>query len=1092
MDNQEQPQFVHLHCHSHYSLLDGLSKIPDLVVRAKELGMTALALTDHGVMYGSIEFYKACKKHDIKPIIGVEAYMAERSRFDKDVSLDRKNYHLTLLAKNEIGYHNLIKLVSRASLEGFYYKPRMDEELLQEFNEGIICLTGCPTGRFIQALRNRNENEARRILNFYISTFGKENVFVEVTNHVEIEWYTPIIPKIQELSNEFDIPMVATWDSHYLYKDDKEAHNTLLAINTNNAEFKINGDYSFISSQQAYEIFKEIPGAVENTSRVADMVDINIDLEDWQFPSFPLPEGITPDDELRRITYEGAEKKQIEIAPEVKERIEYELKIISMKKYPSYFLCMADFTRHAREVGILTNTRGSAAGSMVSYLSGITGIDPIEYHIPFERFLNPERPSLPDIDLDIADDRRDDLINYAREKYGNSAVAQIGTFGKMNARGVVRDVARALGYPYNVGDRLAKLIPMGHQGSIMTIDKAFVLVPELADMYENENDTREIIDMAHKLEGCARHISVHAAGVVISPTGHIDDFSPVQYDPKGGVIITQYDMYTGGRDGVVGLPKFDFLGIRNISILADSIERVKKIREIDIAVDDIPIDDARTFSMLAKGETLGVFQLASDGMTRWLKELKPTTIHDINAMVALYRPGPMDIIPEYIERKHNPKKITFMDPRTETFLDRSYGLLVYQDDVMLIAINLAGYSWLEADKLRKAMGKKIPELMEAQKEKLVNGLIVNGIDYAMTKDKAEYIWSLIQPFAAYGFNKAHSASYGQLAYRTAYMKANYPAEYMTAIMTAESGDIEKVAEVIEECKKMGFNILPPDINESYSDFTVVVEQDISPQAPPSVGRHGFHPHGDHTVDGRHITNKIRFGLNDIKNFGTEIGKAIIHERKENGLYVSLEDFLERVQHRNLNKKSLESLIMAGALDTFGERAHLLFNMDNLLRFNREIHVDTTIQSSLFSNLNIQPKGRLELEEAPPATLQERIMWEKELLGLYLTGHPLDAYKDKLENAHTNIKHAIATFQPGHMVVLAGVIETIREITTKKNEKMAFAKITDLTGSIEAVLFPNVYRTFKRVLKTDTVIAIKGAMVERNGAMNIIVENIKQM
>ncbi len=1090
---REKAPFIHLHCHSHYSLLDGLSKIPQLVKKAKEFGMPALALTDHGAMYGAVEFYKECKKAGIKPIIGVEAYMAERSRFDKDSSLDSKRYHLTLLAKNTVGYHNLIRLVSRSYMEGFYYKPRMDEELLKEFSEGIICLTGCPGSRFIQALKNNNEAEARRLLTYYIQTFGTEHVFVEVMNHPEVAWYMPLVPQIRALAEEYGLPITATWDSHYISRDDKEAHATLLHINTQGSDMKMEGDYSFISTDEAYEIFADMPEAVAQTSSIADLVDIQLDLDDWHFPAFTLPGNVTADEELKNETYKYAHERGFELTPELVKRIEYELEVIRAKGYSSYFLCMADFTRHARTVGILTNTRGSAAGSMVSYLIGITTINPMEFNLPFERFLNPERPSLPDIDLDIADDRRDDLIDYARQKYGKEAVAQIGTFGKMLARGVVRDVARAMGYPYSTGDRLAKIIPFGAQGFPMTIERAFKEVPELDAMYQNENDIRTIIDMSKKLEGCVRHISVHAAGIVISPTGHIDDFSPIQYDPKGGEhIITQYDMYTGGRDGILNLPKFDFLGIRNLSILADSIVRVEKIRNISIDVDTIPSNDALTFEMLARGETTGLFQLAGDGMTRWLKELRPSTIHDINAMVALYRPGPMEIIPEYIERKHDASKIKYVDERTKEFLDRSYGLIVYQDDVMLTAIHLAGYSWLEADMLRKAMGKKIPELMAEQKVKLTEGLLAHGKEFGMTQEKADYIWSLIEPFAAYGFNKAHAASYGQLAYRTAYMKANYPAEYMTAVMTAESGNLEEVASIIEECKRMGFEILPPDINESFSDFTVVVEPIPTPLEERDIENH-FHPQGDYTEDGRRITNKIRFGLNNIKNFGEEIGKAIIRERKERGVYTSLLNFLERVQHRNLNKKSLESLIVAGALDSLGERGHMLANIETMLAFSRDIREDATSnQSSLFANLSVQPRAHLTLVDADPMPAKEKLIHEKELLGLYLTGHPLDQHAEKLSKASFSIASVFKELKPGYTVTLAGMIDQIREIVTKKNEKMAFARIQDLTGSIELVFFPKTYRMYKRFLKQDAIIACKGTISERNGTRSIMAEEMRVM
>ncbi|MBP6925893.1 MAG: DNA polymerase III subunit alpha [Candidatus Pacebacteria bacterium] len=1037
--------FVHLHTHSHYSLLDGLSKIPELVKQTKRLGMTAVALTDHGNMHGAIEFYKTCKENDIKPIIGVEAYMAIRSRHDKESGVDNKRFHLTLLAKNSVGYKNLMKLVSKSFLEGYYYKPRMDKELLAEYSEGIICLTGCPGSEFVHNLREKKYDEAKELLQYYIDTFGKDHVFLEVMKHAEASWHdshAPILEKIKELATEFDLPLVATWDSHYLHPEDKDAHDTLLKINTNNENFKLDGDYSFISPKMAHEIYADFPDACLNTQKIADMVDIEIDTDTWYFPEFPIPAGSNHDDILREQAYEGLAYRGVEKTPEVVTRIDYELDVIKMKGYASYFLCVADFINYATSVGIYSNTRGSAAGSMVSYLIGITNIDPIKYDLIFERFLNPERPSLPDVDMDFADDRRDEIIEYARRKYGVDAVAQIGTFGKMLARGVVRDVARAMEYPYSVGDRISKMIPMGSQGFSMTIKRAMDLEPDLKEAYDNERDVGEIIDMAKKIEGCVRHVSVHAAGVVISPTGRVDDFSPVQYDPKGDVIITQYDMYTGNREGIINLPKFDFLGLRNLTIMADAIKRVKVIRNIDIDIERIPDDDTKTFELLSQGMALGVFQFASSGMQKWLRELKPSNLDDLIAMVALYRPGPMAFIPDYIERKYNPEKVRYLDPRLEPILKRTYGIIIYQEDILIIATELAGYSWLEADKFRKAVGKKIPEEMEKQHHKFIDGCVTNGMKDTVAKE----LWQMIETFAAYGFNKAHAASYGQLAYRTAYMKANYPHEYMSAIMTAESGNIEKVAEVIAECAKMGFKVMPPDINESFSDFTVVVDE-----------------HGN-------VTNNIRFGLRNIKNFGEEIGKAIITERKERGKFVSIEDFLERVKHRNLTKKSLEALIQGGAMDEFGERGNLLANIEEMLTFNRELNQHNENQNSLFATIET-PKARLILQTVEPATQDEKLGWEKELLGLYVSGHPLDKHREVIEKSGKSIaklEHALK----GTTLTIAGVIEDIKEIMTRKGDKMAFVRISDFTGSIECVIFPKRSRNIVQRSKLICVSSLK--------------------
>ncbi|QQR50364.1 DNA polymerase III subunit alpha [Candidatus Nomurabacteria bacterium] len=1057
--------FTHLHTHSHYSLLDGLSKIDDLVNRAKEHGMEALALTDHGNMYGAIEFYKACKKENIKPIIGVEAYVAERTRFDKDPNIDAKRYHLTLLARNETGYKNLMRLVSKANIEGYYYKPRMDHDLLKEHASGLICLTGCPASRFIHHVKNNQIDEARKLLHFYIDIFGKEHVFVEVMHHDDVDWYTPLLPTIKQIAQDLDLPIVGTWDSHYLHKDDAEAQDTLLAINTgsdvgsNKISMK-SGDYSFISSDEAYKIFHDMPEACANTQKVVDLVSIELSLGNWYFPNYEIPEGTTYDSELSKFTYLGMETRNIEKTPERLERIAYELDVIKNKGYAPYFLVVADLLKFAREHNIVTTTRGSAAGSMVSYLNYITTVDPIEYNLPFERFLNPYRPSAPDIDMDIADNRRDEMIDYAKLKYGADKVAQIGTFGTMMARGSVRDVARALGYPYSIGDRLSKLIPMGSQGFPMTIDHAMELVPELQTAYDNERETKEIIDLAKKMEGCARHISVHAAGVVIAPSA-IEDFTPIQFDPKGGKIITQYDMYTIEE---AGLLKLDFLGIRNLAILGDAIERIMKIRGIKIDLDDLPKQDKKTFEMLARGETVGVFQLGNDGMTKAVKKLEPTTIDDLNVMVALYRPGPMATIDEYIARKHGKNKTIYYHPKMEKFLHKSFGLLVYQDDLLYTAIELAGYDWESVDKFRKAVGKKIPEEMAKQHTKFVDGCQKYS---AMSKKDAEKIWELFEPFQGYGFNKAHAASYGKVAYQTAYLKANFPAEYMSAVLTAESDDLERIAEVIAECKRMGFVVLPPDINESFSDFTVVLDEQGS------------------------VTNTIRFGLRSIKNFGEEIGKAIIGERKAHGAFASLVNFLDRVHHKNLNKKSLEALVMCGAMDTLGERGTLMRNMEVLLEYNKE-NEKMRGQDSLFGGLTSYDGGSLELVPGDTATQAEKLLWEKELLGLYVSGHPLERCRAQIEQSGMHIGKIRTDIKNGMPVILGAMITAIKTVTTKNNDTMLFVTLTDFEGSMEAVVFSKTYAQHRDLFVIDTCVAIKGRVSIRNDEKSIIIEGIKKI
>ncbi len=1056
-------RFIHLHTHSHYSLLNALPKIPDLVKYAKSQNMDAVALTDNGNLYGAIEFYQECKKKEIKPIIGIDGYIAIRTRLDKEPRIDNKWNRIILLAQNANGYKNLIKLVTTSHLDGFYYKPRLDRELLERHHEDLVCILPSFSSEISAALKNNDEVRAKECLDFYKKLYP-EKVFIEITHHAEIEGHEELMQKLIAFAKKQNTPIVAAHDVYYLKADDKQARATLLSIQNGGGEvserkFGNDGEFDFISIEKAEELFKNEPEALDNIQKVNDLCQLNMELGKWLFPNYVVESKRSHDDELRSIVMTGLERRKVEFTEDVEKRVEYELGIIKAKGYAPYFLVVSDLLRYAHEHHILTTIRGSVAGSMVTYLAGITNVNPLEYKLPFERFLNPERPSAPDIDMDYADDRRDEMIEYAKQKYGMDKVAQIGTFGTMMARGAVRDVARALGYPYSTGDSISKLIPMGSQGMPMTIDHAMEITPELTELYKKDEDSRAIIDMAKKIEGCARHISVHAAGVVISPIP-LSEIVPVQLDTKdGGKIITQYDMHSVDENSA-GLLKFDFLGIKNLAILADAVALVKKIENIDVDIENVPVDDKKTFNILAKGETIGLFQLNGSGMTKFLKELKPSTIHDINAMVALYRPGPMESIPKYIERKHNPVLVQYLDPRMKEILSQSFGVITYQDDVMLIAIHLAGYSWLEADKLRKAMGKKIPEVMQAEKGKLMEGLLKNG----MSQKKADELWKLIEPFAAYGFNKAHAASYGRVAYQTAYMKANFPAIYMSAVLTADSGDVERIAETIAECKRMKIDVLAPDINESFEGFTVVKKQNEQ--------------------------DKIRFGLTTIKNFGEGIAKVIIDERKKNGHFTSLANFFERIKDRNLNKKSVEALIKSGALDTLGERGIMLANLDSLLQFNKE-HRGAEGHDSLFGDMQ-DALPDLKLVDAPAATIEEKLLWERELLGLYISGHPLDKHKEKLAKAEMTIGEVKKTLREGMMAVVYGMLEEAKPFVTQKGDKMFFIKIGDHSGIMEGVIFPKLAKEHEKIIIPDNCVALKGRLSMRNGGLNLVVEKMKQL
>jgi DNA polymerase-3 subunit alpha len=1081
-------KYVPLHVHSHYSLLDGMAKIDDLVSKAVADGMPAIALTDHGSMYGIIEFYQKAKKAGIKPILGVETYIAPYGRLNKRTKIDEERYHLILLAKNNQGYQNLLKLVTIANLEGFYYKPRIDLETLEKYKDGLIALSACIEGEIPNSiLTYKDLSKTEKILEKYIKIFSPENFYLELQHHPNVPEQILVNKQLIKLAKEYKIGVVATNDTHYLNTEDAKAQDILICIQTNkkiadtNRLSMLNDDYSLRTTKQMINDFADYPEAISNTVKIADNCQVDLSFGKNILPSFEVPEEKTAEEYLKILCFQGLiyryggqlignftwqidEKKIIikSLGQEFKkkdilERMEYELSVIAKTGFAPYFLIVADFINWAKDNGIVVGPgRGSAAGSLVAYLTRITNIDPLTYDLLFERFLNPDRISMPDIDTDFADIRRDDVIRYVESKYGTDHVAQIITFGTMAARAAVRDVGRALGIAYGYCDKIAKMIPMKFK-----IKEALEKIPDLRDEYRKSRECKDLIDNAIKLEGVCRHASTHACGVLITPQP-LNNYVPLQYSSSGdNAIVSQYSLHPIED---LGLLKMDFLGLRNLTIIENTLETIEKIHQKKIKIDEVILTDKKTFNLLQRGETTGVFQLESGGMKRYLKQLKPTDFEDIIAMVALYRPGPMELIPQYISNKHGQTKPSYLHVKLEPILAKTHGVAIYQEQLMEIARNLAGFTLAEADVLRKAIGKKIKSLLDEQKNKFLAGCVKNGID----KKTAREIFSFIEPFAGYGFNRSHAACYALIAYQTAYLKAHYPTEFMASLLTADLNDIERIALEVNECRNMGIEVLAPDINESYTRFTVVAES-LKEKKP-----------------------RIRFGLSAIKNVGLSLTKAIIHERKTNGPFQSLEDFLSRIKDKDLNKKSLESLIKCGALDQFGDRNEMMLNMEKLLNFVKEINSqENACQDSLFAMSAIKVRHSLQLEKHAQVSKKDALAWEKELLGLYISDHPFGDFQEELKDyvlTTASLKNGLGVGN----IRIAGIINKIKKVITQKGEIMLFVNIEDTFGNIEIIVFPSVYNETRDTWVENNEIIVSGTVSNKEGEPKVICNEVKAL
>ncbi|NWG05141.1 MAG: DNA polymerase III subunit alpha [Chloroflexi bacterium] len=1057
--------FAHLHVHTEYSMLDGFSNIKKLVKRVKELDMPAVAITDHGTMFGVIDFYKAATSEGVKPIIGVEAYMAARGMGDRDSKLDRSSYHLLLLAENETGYRNLLKISSAAQLDGFYYYPRIDHDFLAAHSEGIICTSGCMSAEIPRALLNDDPEEAVKRMNWYYDVFGPDRFFVELQQH-NIKEITDLNRRLVELGARYSAKYVATNDVHYINQGDSRLQDILLAIQTNallsdpNRMRMTDDSYYLRTPAEMSALFAEVPEALSNTLLIAERCNVDLGFKGYHLPDFPVPEGFTAGTYLRHLCAEGAKKRYGERAAstEVQERLDYELGVIHKMGFDAYFLIVWDLCRHAKENGIWYNARGSAAGSIVAYVLEIAMVDPLHHNLLFERFLNPGRISMPDIDLDFRDDRRAEMLEYCVHKYGNDKVAQIITFGTMGTKAALRDVARVMDIPLPEVDRVAKLVPFV-SGRNTTMEDALA-IPEFKEIYDTQPHLRELIDTAAKMEGTVRNAGTHAAGVVISDKP-IVEYLPLHRPTSGSEetpikTVTQFEM---GILDSLGMLKVDFLGLITLSVMAKACDMIEKRHGVKYDLNNIPLDDPKAFELMGTGQTAGVFQVEGGGMTRWLVEMKPKTLDNIIAMVALYRPGPMAFIPDYIARMHGEAEVEYRHPKLEPIFKDTYGIPVYQEQLMRAAVEIAGYTPSESDELRKAISKKKKEEIEKHRNKFVTGAVKQGMD----KETAEAIYSDWEEFARYGFNKSHAADYGVIAVQTAFLKAHYPAEFMAATLSASAGQTEKVALYVADARSMGVPVLAPEINASHWDFAI------------------------EDVDGK---PNIRFGFGAVKNVGEAAVRLIIDEREANGKFKDLNDFARRVDLRAVGKRALECLIKVGALDVFGNRAALLASLDRIVSIsNNHFRAAESGQMSLFG----EATGVVEeitLPEVNNVDKREMLNWERELIGLYISDHPLTPYQETFRQIVSYFSGQLSEAQHEEKVRVAGLVTSVRPYTTKTNKPMGFVTLEDIQGNFDLVLFPRTWMQYREQMTVGQIVIVEGKVDTNSTPPKILVDTVR--